>query len=126
MKTLYFTIMAYGILIIVMIIINEYSRSHQNKKAYKYKGINAILSGEKSQSQCSWVCHNNTLYCKKYHTHHIVDQNQTDLLYFGIINLLKGTGNYGLANVLILVIIVPFFSMAIFIKGVQLKFKNNL
>jgi hypothetical protein len=44
----------------------------------------------------------------------------------GIINLLKGTGNYGLANVLILIIIIPFFSMAIFIKGIQLKFKNNL
>ena len=116
MKTLGFSLMVYGILIILMIIINENSRIHQNKKDYKYRGISTIHSGEKSQSQCSWVCHNNTLYCKKYHTHHIGDETQSDVLYFKIINLLKGTGNYSLANVLILVIIIPFFSIAIFIK----------
>ena len=126
MKTIGFTIMAYGILIILMIIVNEYSRSHQNNKTCEYKGISTIHSAEKSQSHCSWVCHNNTIYCKKYHSKHIDDKTISYTLYFGIINLLKGTGNYGLANVLILVIIIPFFSMAIFIKGIQLKFKNNL
>lgn len=42
MKTLGFTFLAYAVLIILMVIVNEYTRSQQNVKAYNYKGISTI------------------------------------------------------------------------------------
>jgi hypothetical protein len=44
-------------------------------------------------------------------------------MYFGVINLLKGTGDYGMANVIFLVIIIPVLSIGSFLKGLSLQKK---
>lgn len=67
--------------------------------------------------RCTWACHNHTEYCIQHH----VKINQTILkitkpLYFGEITLLHKLGNYSFANILILVIGVPFFIWYFLIK----------
>ena len=47
--------------------------------------------------------------------------SKTDPFYFGEIKLLKSTGNYGLANIAILVIIIPFLIFYFFIKGLNIR-----
>lgn len=69
------------------------------------------------QDRCTWACHNHTEYCIQHH----VKINQTILkltkpLYFGEITLLHMLGNYSFANILILVIGVPFFIWYFLIK----------
>lgn len=123
MKTLVLTITTYVVLILVMILVNEHQSSSVKKHNYHYKTISTIHPGKKSVDFCSWTCHNNTSYCKVNHVKYLRDNNYTDILYFGVINLLKGTGDYGLANVIFLVILIPFFCLFLLIKGLQLHFK---
>lgn len=60
--------------------------------------------------KCSWACHNNTIYCIEHH----VKMNQLLLnltipFYFLEIALLKVVGNYSVANILILVTLIPIY-----------------
>jgi hypothetical protein len=108
-----------------MVGMNEIVRTNNESHSYSYNGIKAIHSGEKSLKICSWICHNNTTFCKKYHVKIKHDYlNITDPFYFGIIGLLKGTGSYGLANVLFLVIIFPFAIFYMTVRG--FLYKNRL
>ncbi len=107
---------------ILMIIINESFRfSVKEQPFYKY-GFATINSANKLSYKCSWKCHNKTIHCK---THHVKLLKSyfliTDLLYDSEIKLLRSTGNYGLANIAILVIFIPFLILYFFIKGLNIR-----
>lgn len=70
--------------------------------------------------RCTWACHDHTDYCIEHH----VKMNRTILnmtkpFYYGEITLLHMIGNYSIANILILVIGVPFFIWFFLIKVID-------
>ena len=122
MKTRYLILILVGIPLISMIGLNEFvrfqSRSDLPRSTFR------INSNEKNKDQCTWACHNNTSYCK---THHVKVLNNhfkdTDQAYFGIIETFQLSGNYGLANVLILALLIPGLICFFSIKSAQIQIK---
>jgi hypothetical protein len=79
-----------------MILINEFVRINTNEEGFNKQGVIAINSVKKQKEKCSWVCHNDTDYCKKNHVKLVKPYfDKIDPIYFGIIDSLKSTGNYG-------------------------------
>lgn len=107
---------------ILMIIINESFRLSVKGHPYHKYGFTTINSSDKIIDKCTWNCHNNTPYCKEHHVKYLKNSfSKTDQLYFGEIKLLRSTGNYGLANIAILVIAIPFLILYFFIKGLYIR-----
>ncbi|HHM20790.1 MAG TPA: hypothetical protein ENJ20_02095 [Bacteroidetes bacterium] len=94
--------------LLFIIFINEYSRTKIKGGPYTVYHTKTINPPEKSKGHCSWYCHHHTDYCKKHHVKYAKHFFKiTDPLYFGIINFLKSTGNYMLANIFFLAILLP-------------------
>ena len=110
------------LLFLLMIVVNELVRTSIIEKPYSKSGITAINSGAAIESKCTWICHNETNYCK---THHVNISSgyfkYTDQLYFGLVGLRKATGNYGLANIILLAIIIPFLMWYLLIKSLNIQ-----
>ncbi|MEO1259147.1 MAG: hypothetical protein AAFZ15_10140 [Bacteroidota bacterium] len=111
---------------VLMAGVNEYVRTGIKSNAYFIKNITAINTGEKLKNKCTWHCHDNTSFCKKNH----VNSNGIffkiiDPIYFGIIDLLKSTGHYMLANIIFLVILFPLVIYFLLIKNIELRIKIN-
>lgn len=115
-----------------MIMINELIRLKTNEEGYTKQGkwglpiqaITAINSGEPMKDKCTWMCHNNTNYCKDNHVKLAKPYfDKTDLIYFGIIKSLQSTGGYVSANIIILVIILPLIMYILLVKSISLEFK---
>lgn len=106
----------------LMIIINEYSREKIQPSTYQSRGQDTINSAQRDPSTCTWACHNDTGYCKAHHVkfddHYFT---YTDPLYFGMITVLRGFGNYGLANILLLVLFFPLLIYTLLIKSLKIK-----
>ena len=121
-KILYWLILL--IPFIGMITINEFVRLNSNNEGYNIQGVNTINTNEKLKEKCSWICHNNTNYCKKNHVKLTkIYLNKIDPIYFGIINSLKSTGDYGLANIIFLVILLPLTIYVLLVKSISIQFK---
>jgi protein-S-isoprenylcysteine O-methyltransferase Ste14 len=109
-----------------MIIVNENSKSSVKEKPYSAFGITAINSINKIDDKCTWVCHNNTNYCKE---NHVKFNKQfffiTDPIYFGLIFLMSSTGYYGIANIVFLVILIPLTIWFFLIKSINLQIEIN-
>lgn len=111
---------------LLMVIINEVVRPTIKERPYSSHGITAINSANKIVYTCTWVCHNNTNYCKVNHVKFLKKYFiYTDKIYFGTINLLKTTGNYGLANIIFFVIIIPLFIWLLLIKSLNIQDEIN-
>jgi len=111
---------------LLMIIVNEVVRPTIKEKPYSKYGITAINSADKITEKCSWICHNNTTYCKENHVKYLKNYYPyTDTIYFGIISLLAKTGNYGLANIIFLVILLPLLIWLFIIKSLNIQDKMN-
>jgi hypothetical protein len=116
---------------ILMIIINESFRFSIKEQPFHKYGFATINSANTLSDKCTWNCHNNTSYCKTHHVKVLKNSfSKTDQLYYGEIKLLRSTGNYGLANIAILVIFIPFLILYFFIKGLNIskeiqKLKQN-
>ena len=115
-----------------MIMINEWTRLNTNEAGYTrqwkgvldIQGITAINSVKKSKDKCTWICHNDTNYCKENHVKLATPYfDKIDPIYFGIINSLRSTGDYGLANIIFLVIIFPLIMYFSLVKSISLEFK---
>ena len=107
---------------ILIIIINKSFRGSIKESPYKNYEFSTINSSNKILDKCTWNCHNNTSYCKEHHVKFLKNSfSKTDQLYFGEIKLLRSTGNYGLANIAILVIFIPFLILYFFIKGFNIR-----
>jgi hypothetical protein len=111
----------------LMIITNETTKNHINPHNHYYKNVKTINPGIRIKNKCTWICHDNTNYCKKYHIKYLKNQlKTTDKFYFGLISSLKKTGNYGLANIIFLVVLIPFSIGYFTIKSITIliKIKN--
>ena len=111
---------------IFMIIINEVVRPGIKEKPYSKSGITAINSSGRIADKCTWICHNQTNYCKE---HHVTFNKRffiiSDPMYFGVIGLLRSTGNYGLANIIILVVLIPLLMWFLLIKSLGMQIEIN-
>ncbi len=124
MKRIILSILIFPVLCVIFI--NEITKTTIVKSNYKKYYIETINSNLKNVQQCSWVCHNNTNYCKENHVKLLVKYYKTtDPLYFGIVKPLKYTGNYRLANIILLVIIIPLILYALLLKSIQIQYKIN-
>ena len=107
---------------ILMIIINESVKSISNTKSYHIGRIKTINSFEKIKNKCTWICHNNTRYCK---TNHVKFNHKyfskTDPLYFGLINCLDARDSYALMNVFFLVVFIPLMIWYFLIKSMNIQ-----
>lgn len=104
-----------------MVLINEAVRT-KNKKPYKINEITAINSAKYLPKKCTWVCHNNTTYCKTHHVKYLKPYYAiTDVFYFGVISALASTGNYGAANIIFLVFLFPLTILYFIIKSIEIK-----
>ena len=107
---------------VLMFIINEALRIKIRENPYSLNGIAAINSAEYLQEKCTWACHNNTEYCKIHHVKYLKPYYlKTDFFYFGIISVLKSTGNYGVANIIFLVFLFPITILYFIIKSINLQ-----
>ena len=115
-----------------MIVINEFVRLNTNEEGYTkqgkwglpIQGITAINSGKPLKDKCTWMCHNNTNYCKENHAKLAKPYfDKTDPIYHGTIKSLQSTGNYVSANIIILVIILPLIMYILLVKSISLEFK---
>jgi hypothetical protein len=112
---------------LLMIIINEIVRPAIKGKPYSKYRITAMNSDDKISHKCTWICHNNTGFCKESHVKHLKPYYKyTDTIYFGMISLLQKTGNYGLANIIFFVILVPFFIWFFIVKSLNIQDEINL
>ena len=105
-----------------MALINEVVRPKIKKQRYTVHGITSINSVEYLPKKCTWVCHNNTTYCKTYHVKYLKPFYAfTDLFYFGVIGVLASTGNYGAANIIFLVFLFPLTILYFIIKSLNIQ-----
>jgi len=110
-----------------MTIVNEVVRPTIKEKPYSKYGITAINSVNKSTEKCTWICHNNTTYCKEEHVKYLKNYfAYTDTIYLGIITLLANTGNYDLANIIFLVILLPLLIWLFITKSLNIQDKINI
>lgn len=109
---------------VVMIVINESVGYKTNEKGHTRQGVSAINAANRYPSQCSWACHDDTAYCKSNHVKLAKPYfDQIDSLYFGLIDALQLTGNYGLANVLFLVVLLPLLMFVLLVRSIALESK---
>ncbi len=109
-----------------MILINEIVEQIIKEKSYSNHGITAINSVERNTNKCTWICHNNTVFCKENHVKVLKPYFQyTDTIYFGAISLLQKTGNYGLANIIFLVVLIPVLIWFFIIKSMNIQDEIN-
>lgn len=102
---------------LIMIIINEAYRPTIKETPYQLYGLKAMNSNVKSLDKCTWIAHSNTNFCKQHHVKFLKNHFEiTDPIYFGVIDLLRSTGNYGAANIIFLVILFPLIIWYALIK----------
>ena len=119
-QILYLSIVLVPFLMIIMT--NEFVRLHIDNTGSKYQGATTINSSQKLKGKCSWACHNNTTYCKVTHVKFTQPYfDKIDPIYFGIINSLKSTGDYGLANIIFLVILFPLIIFFLLTKSLRME-----
>jgi len=109
---------------IIMIITNEFYRFNIKERPYSIYGVKTLNSVKHIPNKCSWVCHNNTEYCKAKHVKYLKPYyGITDVLYFCTIKALRKTGNYSAANIIFLVLIFPFSILYFIIKSLNIQDK---
>lgn len=105
-----------------MVLINEAVRPTIKEKPYTAHGITAINPVEYSPEKCTWACQNNTAYCKAHHVKYLKPYyTLTDKPYFGVIGMLASTGNYVGANIIFLVLLLPFIFLVLIIKSLNIQ-----
>lgn len=110
--------------LLFVVSVNEYTRFTITDNGYIRKGITAINPSVKTPEKCSWYCHADTGYCKKHHTHLLKNHtSKIDPFYFGIIKSLHDAGDYGLANIIFLVILFPALIYVLLIKSISIQRK---
>ena len=111
---------------LLMIIVNEVVRPTIMEKPYSKYEITAMNSIDKISDKCTWICHNNTRFCKENHVIFLKPYfKYTDTIYFGIISMFQKTGNYGLANIIFLVVLAPLLIWFFIIKSLNIQDEIN-
>lgn len=111
---------------VLMLIANETIRSTTNNQAGVIHGYKTMNISKPVKDKCTWACHNDTTYCKNNHVKTLKPYFEyTDPTYFGIINLLHSTGNYGVANIVFLVLLIPLLILYFILKAIDLNIKTK-
>lgn len=122
MKQLFLFLIILLIPFILLIFTNEAVRLMSDNKGGRINGVTSINFSIRSKDNCTWQCHNNTQFFKKEHVSVMKGYfNILDSIYFGIISILQSTGSYGLANIIILVIVIPFILCFFLTKSIYLQ-----
>lgn len=119
----------------VMVGINKSIDPPTERKTVQFMGYNAYIFNEPLPDKCTWDCALNTNYCKDHHVKFLKPYfSVTDKMYFGVT---KGLGsfkftknpatNYGIANLLFLVTLIPLCILYCITKGIrfQKELKNR-
>ena len=112
--------------IAIVVIVNEYSRPNLTGYYNSKYDVTAMNPNKRDPNVCTWSGFFDTGYCKKNHVKYLNQHfDIIDPIYFGIINALHKTGNYGAGNIIFLVILWPaimyFLLIRIFHLRKQLK-----
>ena len=111
---------------LIMILINELVRPTITEKSYEIYQVQAMNSNIISKDKCSWNCYHKTTYCKNNHVKTFNNYFEyIDPIYFGIIKSLHSTGSYGLANVIFLVLLLPFLMFLLLVKVLNMQSQIN-
>ena len=122
---------------ILMVCVNEYSRSNLNEEGYYYHGVSGMNSGKVDRQNCTWYCHNaTTAHCIKLHRKLIQPgfpfYKQIDKLYWGIIDFNSEKVNgvkvsapkyYGAMNLIFLVCLWPLSMYLLLLNFLRLRRK---
>lgn len=109
---------------LTMLLTNEIVKRNTTKKGYSSHGVTTINSAKAYKDKCSWMCHNNTNYCRANHVKYAKPYfAEIDPIYYGIIRALKATGNYGLANIVFLVVLIPLIIYVLLVKSIGMQFE---
>jgi hypothetical protein len=135
----------FAILFSIVIAVNEFSRMGKNGERFTMYGLKGINSNRAIADKCSWVCHFKTNHCRENHVKFLKDYFPiTDKLYMGEIHLLgkfkiikndsqifsnglnqlgvsTEYANYGLANIVFLVLLIPFLILYCLVKGLTIQ-----
>ena len=108
-----------------IVLINEVSRPTIKEKPFSDYS-NAMNSGQKLKNKCSWECHENTSYCKRYHVKLLSPYfSVTDSLYYGVIGVLKNKEDefsfYQIMNVVFLVLGIPLLIWLLLAKSLSMQ-----
>ena len=107
---------------LIVILVNEFQRTKVKSQDFKIYGVSTMNTAKYDKNTCTWVCHNSTTHCKTNHATLASEYSECiDPVYYGIINGLHGTGDYGLANVLLLVLAWPLLMCYLLIRILQMK-----
>jgi hypothetical protein len=107
---------------LMMVIVNELVRPTITEQPYSAYGFTAMNPLLESPEKCSWQCHDNTTYCKQHHVVYLDSWFQVvDPIYFGIIRALKSTGNYGAANLVVFVILLPLLMFWWLVRSLNMQ-----
>ena len=122
MKTKYLKLLLLVLPFLFMGFLNELVRTTTPKHAYFINKIRTINPDTKNPSYCSWVCHNNTQYCKINHVK-LLESNfdLSDPIYFGVINTLNTSGLYAILNLVIFVLFFPLSIYWLLLKNLSLR-----
>jgi hypothetical protein len=111
---------------LLMVLINEYVDWRLGKSGYVTQGVEAIHSSERLKERCTWVCHNDTDWCKTHHVKFLSEHFAlVDQVYFGIVRLLKGTGAYRAANIFFLVLLIPVLMCYLLVRSINMQVEIN-
>lgn len=104
-----------------MVAVNEYARRTIRESSVSPKG-HRMNSSVATPYACTWNCYNDTGYCKRHHVKWAGDYfGFIDPLYFGMIRALLATGDYGMANILFLVVLWPLLMSYLLIKPLLIQ-----
>ena len=107
---------------LLMMIINESQRKSIDLHDHKIYGAITMNSADEYKNKCTWACHNNSNHCKNNHATFISQYSEImDPIYFGMIKGLKSTGDYGLANIILLALAWPLLMCYLIIRIFQLR-----
>ena len=102
---------------VTILLLNESVRLSTTQSQTKVNGIITINPSQKTKDKCTWACYYDTGYCKENHVKLLRNYFQyIDPVYFGVIHSLKSTGNYSLANVIVLVLVIPILIFLLLFK----------
>ena len=111
---------------LLMVIINEIVRPTIDQQPYSKYGITAMNSDHTISNKCTWNCQNDTGFCKANHVKYFKPYFKfSDALYFGMIGMLKKTGEYALANIILLVVLAPLMIWFFIIKSWNIQDEIN-
>jgi len=118
-----------GILVIpflAMVLLNEFVRYTIKEEGANRKNIVAINFQIRNKEKCTWICHDDTNYCKENHVKLLNEYyDYVDPFYFGIIKALKSSGNYSIANIVFLVVLIPGLLYFLLIQSIEMQREIN-